>query len=93
MVTHVVLFRFPDGADIDGVVRRLRSMERNVGTLRHLEVGRDENGSERAWDVCLLTRFDSAADLDAYQADPFHQEVAAFIREQGSESAVVDWTG
>lgn len=92
MVTHVVLFRFPDGADVDGVVARLRSMDGNVPTLRHLEVGRDENRSDRAWDVCLVTRFDSKDDLDAYQADPFHREVAAFIGAQNGESAVVDWT-
>jgi len=35
-------------------------------------VGVDLVRSERSYDLALLTKFDSLADLQAYQVDPYH---------------------
>jgi hypothetical protein len=74
MIVHIVLFKLREAtADtVAETVAMLRSMEGKVPMLRHLEVGADIVRSERSYDVALYTRFDSRADLDAYQVDPYH---------------------
>ena len=47
--------------------------------------------SNRSWDVCLITRFDDADGMQAYQEHPAHQDVVAWIRERSTAIAAVDW--
>ena len=62
-------------------------------TLLHsLEVGINMSiRPKRADDVVLVTTFESAADLDAYQVHPAHQAAAAVIRNLVSARRVVDF--
>jgi len=93
MITHVVLFQMSDPAETNAqqVAERLRAMEGKVAGLDSIEVGLDVNRGPRAYDVCLITRHASAEALAAYQADPVHGEVKAFIGEVSSGAAVVDF--
>ncbi len=95
MITHVVVLRMqePVAENAAAVAAQLRSMEGEVAGLASIEVGVDINRGERAWDLCLITRHEDAAALEAYQADPRHGEVKAFIGERSSGAAVVDFSG
>ena len=53
----------------------MRSMEGRIPPLRGIEVGVDVVKSPRSYDLALITRFDSLADIRAYQAHPYHQNV------------------
>lgn len=89
---HVVFFRFNDRSDAAEGARRLRGLEGVVPTLKAIEVGVDELGSGRSWDLCLITRFDDMAGMEAYQVHPAHQEVVGWLKPRIREAAAVDWS-
>lgn len=94
MITHIVLFKLADPTPekIAAVHDRLLSMQGNIDLLRHLEAGTDVIRSERSYDVALLTRFDSLADLQAYQVHPYHAgEVVPFMKANCSSIVAVDY--
>jgi hypothetical protein len=69
----------------------LRSLEGNVPSLQEIEVGLNGLDDPNAFDVVLITRFASPADVDAYRAHPFHQGVAAELGAMTRERSVVDF--
>ena len=96
MITHIVFFKLtePTPANMAAVRNRLLSMQGKVDLLRHLEAGTDLIRSERSYDVALVTRFDSMADLQAYQVHPYHAgEVLPFMRANCSSIVAVDYEG
>ena len=72
-------------------MRRLRSLDGNVPVLRSLSVGTDALHSERSFDIALIGTVDSLDDLATYQADPFHQEVAGYMRGVAERAVTVDY--
>ena len=91
MVTHVVVFKLRDTADIDDTVAKLRAMEGKVPSLREIEVGRDSRPSARAGDVCLVTRFDDWDGLDAYADHPVHRKTLAHMAKVTLQAVKVDF--
>ncbi|MFW5695107.1 MAG: Dabb family protein [Alkalispirochaeta sp.] len=98
MVKHIVIWKLTDQYEGMGhaeiaqeVQRRILAMKGTVPSLRDVECGIDFNRSERAWDVALYSSFDDRAALEAYQADPEHAKVKAFIGAVATEQAVVDY--
>lgn len=92
MVTHIVFFRFNDQAQVPVAKELLLSMAGKIPVLRHLEAGMDVVRSERSYDLALVTKFDSMADLDAYQVHPYHAgEVVPFMKANCSSVVAVDY--
>lgn len=91
MLTHVVLFKFESMQDAHEAVERLLSMRGRVPLLLEVEAGVDVTRSTRSFEVALVTRHNTRADLETYQIDPVHQEVAQFIRSRSSGAAAVDF--
>lgn len=90
MVTHVVMWRFNDPADIPEAAARLRALADKVAGVRSLRVGINSNQGPHAFELVLVSEHDSFEDLGAYVADPEHQEVAAWLSSRIAERAVVD---
>ncbi|MCM0081854.1 Dabb family protein [Geomonas sp. Red32] len=94
MVTHIVLFKLKESTaeNIEKARNILLSMDGKVELLRHLEVGVDVIRTERSADIALVTKFDSLADLQAYQVHPYHaNEVAAYMRSVCSQVVAADY--
>lgn len=94
MVVHIVFFKLsdPTPANIATTRDKLLSMQGKIALLRHLEVGVDVIHSERSYDLALVTHFDSLADLQAYQVDPYHAgEVVPHMKTVCSAIAAVDY--
>lgn len=98
MLKHVVMWRLKDeaeGADRATNARRvktaLESLRGRIPGLVHLEVGIDVERSSAAYDVVLVSEFEGAAALAAYQVHPDHVKVAELIGRVRSERAVVDY--
>lgn len=91
MLTHVVCFKFTDPEDAAEAARRLSSMEGRVPALQGIEVGIDITRSGRSYDLALITRHADMAGMQAYQVDPVHQEVVAWIRGRGPSMVAVDF--
>ena len=91
-MTHVVFFRFAQANHAQQAATKLRALAGVVPSLRDIEVGIDELKSERSWDLCLITRFDDRAGMDAYQVHPAHNVVANYLHEHATGAAAVDWS-
>jgi hypothetical protein len=94
MITHIVFFKLgelsPD--KIAETRNMLLSMSAKIPVIRHFEVGVDVVRSERSYDLALLTRFDSLADLKAYQEHPLHAgEVVPYVKSVCSSIIAVDY--
>ncbi len=92
-LTHVVLFKLQDRSpqQVARAVEAVRSMAGKISTLRDLEVGANVTSSPRAYDLALVARFDSQADLQAYQTHPIHQEVLEYLHGVMAETVSVDY--
>lgn len=93
MLTHVVFFKLTDRTPENTQKLRevLLSMAGKVPQIKHMEVGVNIVPSERAFDLILFQRFDSLADLQAYQAHPEHQDVLKVILAVTASRASVDY--
>jgi hypothetical protein len=93
MVTHVVLFRFRDRSPEHVAHCRdlLLGLPAQVAVIRHFEVGINVVPSDRAFDLCLYSRFDSFDDLAAYQVHPAHVEVATYLASAAESRGSVDY--
>lgn len=75
MVKHVVCFKLNDGESAQKAKEVLMGMEKNVPTVRGIEVGIDELHSARSYDVMLTVLVDDFKALEEYQNDKYHCEV------------------
>lgn len=94
MITHIVFFKLhePNSENIAAVSKSLLSMEGEIDLLRHIEVGIDIIRTERSYDIALVTKFDSLADLQAYQVHPYHtREVIPFMKASCISIVAVDY--
>lgn len=94
MITHIVFFKLADHRpdNIAGTRNKLSSMNGRIPGIRHFEVGVDVVRSERSYDLALLTRFDSLADLKAYQEHPLHAgEIVPHLKSVCSSIIAVDY--
>ena len=93
MITHVVCFRLTDRSpgNVRKVCEVLEGLRGRIPVLRSLSVGADVIRSPRSWDVALVAKFDSLADLEAYQVHPAHQEVVRFLDTVREGTVAVDY--
>lgn len=93
MLTHVVFFKLADRTpeNIQKLHDTLLGLNGKIPQIKHLEVGVNIVPSERAYDVALFERFDSLAELHAYQAHPDHQEVLKYILAVTASRVSVDY--
>ncbi len=92
-LTHVVLFKLKNSSQevMETVVGRLRGMKGKIPQLLDIEVGVDVQRSPRSYDVALITRFASMADMQAYQVHPEHQAVLDYLGTVQEAVVVVDY--
>lgn len=93
MLTHVVLFKLKDksGENIQKTKEVLLSLQGKIPFLRFLEVGNDILHSERSYDICLYTKFDSLADMQEYQIHPAHIKVQQHMHAVRESSVSIDY--
>lgn len=90
MITHIVFFRLKDNSE-QGLAKTqavLENMKGKIAELKHIEVGVNVVASPRNYDLALVTKFASLADLDAYQVHPVHVEVLGYMKEALREPSV-----
>lgn len=95
MITHIVLFKLIDRSpeNIEKARAVLAGMAGKIPQLRHLEVGADVLRTDRSYDLALVARFDSLADLNAYQIHHAHQEVIKYMLSVRESAVAVDYEG
>ena len=91
MIKHIVFFRFDDKKEVEEVKRRLLDMDGKIDVLRHIEVGVNFLESDRNYDLCLTTHFDSKEDLEIYADHEVHVPVKKYIKSVASSMGCVDY--
>ena len=98
MIKHIVFWRLAEESDGHTKAENLARMKAAIEGMREtvpgivdLEVGIDFERSAAAWDIALLSAFESREALDAYQAHPEHDKVRKLVGGVVSERAVVDY--
>ena len=93
MVKHIVFFKLPDNSEANkqAVKDRIMSMQGKLDFVKHHEVGLNFSPEERAFDVALISDFETKEDLQTYATHPIHVEVVNFIKSLNAVSKVVDY--
>ena len=93
MVKHIVFFKLPNNSEANkqAVKDRIMSMQGKLDFVKYLEVGLNFSPEERAFDVALISDFETKEDLQTYATHPIHVEVVNFIKSLNAVSKVVDY--
>ncbi len=95
---HVVMWKLKEealGKDRDSnaleLKERLLALKPLIPQIQKMEVSFDAKVDKTAFDVVLITEFNSIEDLNTYKIHPDHVEVANFVKEITSSRAVTDF--
>jgi len=98
MIKHVVMWKLKEEAgghsssqNAQELKRRLEVLPASISCIRFLEVGLNFAEGEAAWDVVLISGFDTREDLEVYRVHPDHVSVARFVGEISVDRRVVDF--
>jgi len=95
MLTHIVLFKLKDTSEvnIEKTKEILLGLQGKIPFLRFIEVGSDVLHSKRSYDIGLYTKFDSLADMQAYQIHPVHLKVSEYMQSVMESAVSIDYEG
>lgn len=93
MIKHIVFFKLEDNSEAnkEAVKERIMGMKGKIDVLKHIEVGVNFSPEERAFDLALVTDFETKEDLQAYAIHPLHVEVVTFLKSINTVTKVVDY--
>jgi hypothetical protein len=95
MVKHIVFWNVKEDLDIEGVFEELKirveAMNGEVPGLISVELGRDFNNGDAAYQIALYSELENKDTLITYADHPAHLHVKEFIGAVTSERAVVDY--
>ncbi|GAB4183549.1 MAG: Dabb family protein [Calditrichia bacterium] len=98
MIKHIVMWKMKKelagnekNAALSLMKSQLEGLKEDIPLIRFLEVGLNFNKSDAAYDIVLVTDFQSKEDLNAYQVHPAHQKVVEFVRSVTEKRVVVDY--
>ena len=93
MIRHIVMFKIKDEyrSEIPQLVKNFYGMKGKIEGMVDLEAGADFLGSERSYDLALVTLFADRAAFDAYQTHPAHLPVKKRMHEVRSGSVACDF--
>lgn len=93
MIKHIVSFKLKADsiAQAPAIKARLESLTTKIEQIKFFEVGLNVSKADSAYDLVLVSEFDSLEDLEIYKFHPEHVEVVAFIKPYKLTSMVVDY--
>ncbi|KXS49580.1 Stress responsive A/B Barrel Domain [Halanaerobium congolense] len=98
MIKHVVMWKFKDFAagnlkeeNIEIAVEKLLLLKDLVDEIKFLEVGKNINESDAAYELVLITEFENLSDLEQYQIHSEHEKVKDFIEKTAAKRVLVDY--
>ncbi len=95
MIKHIVMFKLKPEAPANTankIKALLDALPAQISEILSFEVGINEKQSDRACDLVLVSEFESFESLTAYAMHPKHVDILPFIRENCSETKVVDYS-
>jgi hypothetical protein len=93
MIKHIVMFKLKEKSpdNLNTLASVLNGMKGQIETLRFLEVGEDFKGSDRSFDLVLITHFENRQGLETYAGHEVHQPVIQLAQSLCSQIVAVDY--
>jgi len=93
MIKHIVFLKLKDNSEEHKqfVKDKIMALKDKISTIKYMEVGINFADEERAYDLCLISAFDSKEDLQSYAVNPIHVEVIKYLKSKETVSKVVDY--
>lgn len=97
MLNHVVLFKFKAYSSnekqkkINELKTALLGLKEKISELKYIEVGTNYQLESKSYDLCLISHFETEADLDVYRVHPEHLKVLELVKEFTELRAAVDY--
>ena len=96
MIYHIVMWKIKGEVEEKNknskfVIDKLKSLRDNIPLLKDLHAGTNFSSSKNAFDIVLITSFESEEDLNNYRNHPYHKKIVEEISPFLSQSAVVDF--
>ncbi|MDZ7740258.1 MAG: Dabb family protein [Bacteroidota bacterium] len=98
MIKHIVMIKLKDFSSADEKTSHARKFKQmlldlvdKVPELLAMEVGLNFNEKPAAYDIVLISEFESREELDNYRIHPEHVKVLEYLREIMESTAVVDY--
>ena len=94
MLKHVVFFKFKAGvgeAQIEDLENSLAALPALIPEIIGYEFGRDVVGSERSYDLALVSSFKDLESMQHYQEHPEHQVALEKVNELCESVLAVDF--
>jgi hypothetical protein len=94
MLKHIVMFRLSTENSVINkqiLKDKLDQLKNKIPEIRSIETGLNISTRPSAYDLVLITEFDTEQDLEAYRIHPDHQDIVRLIKENAIETHVVDF--
>ena len=96
MIKHIVMWTVKETdrsrkENIQLVKDKLMTLPALIDGIKGYEVGINSFASPAAYDVVLISEFNTQHDLDLYRDHPEHVKVADFVAQVRDQRAVVDY--
>ena len=98
MIKHVVMLRLKDYDNktqkLENALKLKKALEDlrvGIRELKSMEVGLNFNEKPSAYDLVLISTFETETDLEIYRMHPEHKKLMVFLKTVTSETAVVDY--
>lgn len=98
MINHVVLFKFKEFETpalkqeaLNQFESKLLALKNVIPELKYIEVGKHYQLNSPSFDLCLITHFENADDLETYRVHPEHKKVIDFAAQVVADRAAVDY--
>jgi len=94
MIKHIVMFK-SQGKNKESVINKLKedldALPNKIKEIKYYETGLNISDSKNAFDLVLISEFESDETLESYRLHPDHQLIINSILENKIETKVVDF--
>ncbi len=92
MIRHVVFFKIKnENIDKQDLKNLILSLEGKIDCIKYYQVGTNFSKEERAYDLVLISDFQTKEDLSLYATHPEHLKVISKVKSKGITTKVVDF--
>ena len=95
MIKHIVMFQFHGVSNKNETLKQLKDqmedLKNSIQEIAHLEAGINFSKRDAAYDLVLVSDFQSEEDLETYRQHPEHLKLIDELKKHNYEVAVVDY--
>ncbi len=96
MIKHIVFFKVAENITdkkqaTEQIINTLSPLAQQIEQIKSYELGQNFSTSDSAFDVALVSVFETQEDLNKYRQHPIHIKAVEKIKPLISKTAVVDY--